>query len=105
PPSPAMRLGLRYVKGFREESALAIVRERDKRPFADIDDLHNRVPELRRDELRKLAEVGALNFIKTEDRGQRSEDRGQRSEVRGRRSEVRGQRSEVRRRRSEVRGQ
>lgn len=30
----------------------------------DIDDLHNRVPELRKDELRKLAEVGALNFIK-----------------------------------------
>lgn len=33
------------------------------RTFSDIDDLHNRVPELRKDELRKLAEVGALNFI------------------------------------------
>jgi error-prone DNA polymerase len=64
PLSPAMRLGLCYVKGFREESARAIVRERAKRPFADIDDLHNRVPELRKDEMRKLAEVGALNFIK-----------------------------------------
>jgi error-prone DNA polymerase len=64
PPNPAMRLGFRYVRGFREEAAKAIVRERAKRPFTDIDDLHNRVPELRKDELRKLAEVGALNFIK-----------------------------------------
>jgi error-prone DNA polymerase len=78
--TPAMRLGLLYVKGLREESAQAIVRERLKRPFADIDDLHNRVPELHRDELRKLAEVGALNFIK----GQKSEVRGQRSEDRNR---------------------
>src|SRR5262249_34830740 len=62
-PVPSMRLGFRYVKGLREEAAQAIVRERLKRPFCDIDDLHNRVPELRKDELRKLAEVGALNFI------------------------------------------
>jgi error-prone DNA polymerase len=34
-------------------------------PFTAIDDLHNRVPELRKDELRKLAAVGALNFIQT----------------------------------------
>ena len=33
------------------------------REFAGIDDLRNRVPELRKDELRKLAAVGALNFI------------------------------------------
>jgi error-prone DNA polymerase len=45
------------------------VSERAKRPFTDIEDLHNRVPELRKDELRRLAEVGALNFIK----GQSSE--------------------------------
>jgi len=55
---------MRYVKGLHEEAARAIVRERAKRPFTDIDDLHNRVPELRKDEMRKLAEVGALNFIK-----------------------------------------
>ncbi len=59
----AMRLGLKYVKGLREESGEAIVRERQKRPFLSIDDLHQRVPELRKDELRKLAAVGALNFI------------------------------------------
>jgi error-prone DNA polymerase len=94
----AMRLGLCYVKGLREESAQAIVRERLKRPFWDIDDLHNRVPELRKDEMRKLAEVGALNFIK----GQKSEVRGQKSEVRGQKSEVRGQRSEVGNRQSAI---
>jgi error-prone DNA polymerase len=61
--SPSMRLGLRYVKGLREETGRAIVLERMKAPFSDIDDLHNRVPELRKDEMRKLAAVGALNFI------------------------------------------
>jgi error-prone DNA polymerase len=39
------------------------VRERAVRDFSGIDDLRNRVPELRKDELRKLAAVGALNFI------------------------------------------
>ena len=33
------------------------------RPFKGIDDLRNRIPGLRKDELRKLAAVGALNFI------------------------------------------
>ncbi|HUS12596.1 MAG TPA: error-prone DNA polymerase [Pyrinomonadaceae bacterium] len=61
-----MRLGLRYVKGLSEQSGKAIVRERMKRPFLSIDDLHHRVPELRKDELRKLAAVGALNFIEGE---------------------------------------
>jgi len=58
-----LRLGLRYVKGLREESGRAIVRARAQGPFLSIDDLHNRVPELRKDEMRKLAAVGALNFI------------------------------------------
>jgi error-prone DNA polymerase len=58
-----LRLGLRYVKGLSEQSGRAIVRERMKRPFLSIDDLQNRVPELRKDEMRKLAAVGALNFI------------------------------------------
>ena len=59
----AVRLGLKYVKGLNQESGQAIARERMVRPFAGIDDLRNRVPELHRDELRKLAAVGALNFI------------------------------------------
>jgi len=58
-----LRLGLKYVKGLTEQSGKAIVCERAKRPFLSIDDLRNRVPELRKDELRKLAAVGALNYI------------------------------------------
>lgn len=59
----ALRLGLKYVKGLSQQSGQAIVRERAVREFSGIDDLRNRVPELRKDELRKLAAVGALNFI------------------------------------------
>jgi error-prone DNA polymerase len=61
--SRALRLGLKYVKGLNQQAGEAIVRERTSRLFAGIDDLRNRVPELRKDELRKLAAVGALNFI------------------------------------------
>jgi error-prone DNA polymerase len=67
PPSSSshlvLRLGLKYVKGLSQQAGLAIVRERSVRPFAGIDDLRNRVPDLRKDELRKLAAVGALNLI------------------------------------------
>ena len=65
PPSPhhALRLGLKYVKGLSQQSGQAIVQARAARAFAGIDDLCNRVPELRKDELRKLASIGALNFI------------------------------------------
>ncbi len=65
-PHLVLRLGLKYVKGLREQAGQAIVHERNKFPFLSIDDLSNRVPELRRDELRKLAAVGALNFIQSE---------------------------------------
>jgi error-prone DNA polymerase len=61
----SLRLGLKYVKGLSEQSGQAIVRERSLRPFTGIDDLRQRVPELRKDELRKLAAVGALNFIQS----------------------------------------
>jgi error-prone DNA polymerase len=61
--SLTLRLGLRYVKGVSEQSGRAIVRERMNRPFTGIDDLRRRVPELRKDEMRKLAAVGAFNFI------------------------------------------
>ncbi|HEY5075246.1 MAG TPA: error-prone DNA polymerase [Pyrinomonadaceae bacterium] len=60
----ALRLGLRCVKGLREAPGRAIERERNQRSFTSLDDLHQRVPELRKDELRKLAAVGALNFIR-----------------------------------------
>jgi error-prone DNA polymerase len=58
-----LRLGLKFVKGLSESSGRAIERERRASPFLSFDDLRNRVTELRKDELRKLASVGALNFI------------------------------------------
>src|SRR5207253_8948876 len=58
-----LRLGLLCVKGLRGEAGRAIVSARAQRPFTSIDDLHYRVPELRKDELRKLAAVGALNLL------------------------------------------
>jgi error-prone DNA polymerase len=59
----AVRLGLRYVKGLREEAVRALVRARGEQPFASIEDLAQRVPELRKNELVALAEVGALNSL------------------------------------------
>jgi len=61
--TPALRLGLRYVRGLREEGGQALVRERMLAPFASIHDLTRRVPELRKDELTTLAEIGALNSV------------------------------------------
>ena len=61
--SPALRLGLRYVRGLREDAARALVRERTRTPFISIEDLARRVPELRKDELTTLAEIGALNAV------------------------------------------
>lgn len=58
-----LRLGLRYARGLRAECALQILRERETRAFADIDDLARRVPQLRKDEISKLAAIGALNPI------------------------------------------
>ena len=83
-----LRLGLLCVKGLREEAGRALVRARTEKPFSSLDDLHRRVPELRRVELRKLAAVGALNHI--EGVGDRVLGVGSK-EVRGRRSEVRSQ--------------
>src|SRR5438034_795550 len=60
---PALRLGLRYVRGLREEASQALVRERNQTPFTSIHDLVHRVPELRKDELNTLAEIGALNSV------------------------------------------
>ncbi|MGA7512687.1 MAG: OB-fold nucleic acid binding domain-containing protein, partial [Candidatus Sulfotelmatobacter sp.] len=61
--APALRLGLRYVRGLREEGAQALVRARSLASFASIHDLTRRVPELRKDELTTLAEIGALNAV------------------------------------------
>ena len=59
----ALRMGLRYVRGLREDAAKALLRERAMTPFQSIHDLTRRVPELRKDELTTLAEIGALNAV------------------------------------------
>jgi error-prone DNA polymerase len=61
--APALRLGLRYVRGLHEDAGKAIARERNRAPFISIHDLVRRVPELRKNELNTLAEIGALNSI------------------------------------------
>jgi error-prone DNA polymerase len=53
---------------LREDAARAIVRQRNLAPFTSIHDLIHRVPELRKDELNTLAEIGALNSIATSPR-------------------------------------
>jgi error-prone DNA polymerase len=62
-PSPELRLGLRYARGLREEAALALLHQRRLNFFTSIHDLVCRVPELRKQELNTLAEIGALNSI------------------------------------------
>jgi error-prone DNA polymerase len=59
----SLRIGLRYVRGLREEAAQNLVRERNRMAFASVDDLATRVRELRRNELNMLAQIGALNAI------------------------------------------
>ncbi len=61
--APALRMGLRYVRGLREEAARSLLLECIRAPFTSIHDLTRRVPELRRDELTTLAEIGALNSV------------------------------------------
>ena len=57
-----VRLGFNYVRGFNENTAKAIVAERERASFSGIRDLVARVPSLRKNELNKLAAIGALNF-------------------------------------------
>ncbi len=64
--TPALRLGLRYARGLREEAAQALVRQRGIAAFTSIRDIVHRVPELRKDELNTLAEIGALNGVGSE---------------------------------------
>src|SRR6266436_2201553 len=59
-----VRLGLRYVRGLREETGRLMERER---PFSSADDLVRRAG-LHRDELARLAELGALGSLGLERR-------------------------------------
>src|SRR5262249_34900136 len=62
-PGFSLRLGLRQACGLREETGRAILRARAVRPFTSVDDLATRVPTMRKDELNRLAEIGALNSL------------------------------------------
>ena len=55
-----VRLGFCVVNGLHQEHAEELVRQRHDRPFKSLDDFKRRVP-LAKDELRVLAELGALN--------------------------------------------
>jgi error-prone DNA polymerase len=55
-----IRLGFCVVNGLRQEQADELVRQRQDRQFGSLEDFKRRVP-LSKDELRTLAELGALN--------------------------------------------
>src|SRR5947208_5618269 len=54
------RLGLCVVNGLRQEHSKELVSQRQDRQFESLEDFKRRVP-LTKDELRTLAELGALN--------------------------------------------
>ncbi len=58
----ALRLGFCIVQGLRQEHAMAIVQERQKRRFISIEDFKRRTA-LNKEELRTLADIGALNGL------------------------------------------
>jgi error-prone DNA polymerase len=55
-----VRLGFCVVNGLQQEHAEELMRQREDRPFESLDDFKRRVS-LSKDELRTLAELGALN--------------------------------------------
>jgi error-prone DNA polymerase len=57
---PALRLGFRQLQDLRRNHLLAMLNERTKMPFTSMDDFKSRAG-LTKDELRALAEVGAMN--------------------------------------------
>ncbi len=61
-PDDSVRLGLCIVQGLRHEHALQIIEQRKREPFSSIDDLRLRTS-LGKEELRTLAEIGALNCL------------------------------------------
>ncbi len=60
--APSLRLGLNQVKSLKTETAERIVAEREKRPFASLDDFLLRI-EPTKAERRVLAKIGALNSL------------------------------------------
>jgi error-prone DNA polymerase len=64
---PALRLGLRQIRGFGEAAASAVVAARQARSFTSLQDLVHRA-RLRKNEIEALAEAGALAAIVSERR-------------------------------------
>ncbi|MGC2152389.1 MAG: error-prone DNA polymerase [Terriglobales bacterium] len=64
----ALRIGLRYVRGLQQASAEMLVQQRACSPFASVEDLAHRVPQLSRDNLAILATIGALNNLSADAR-------------------------------------
>lgn len=62
-PEQYVRLGLNYVRRLAASTARRIAEERRMQPFASLRELMRRVPELRRDEVAALSELGALNAL------------------------------------------
>ena len=58
-----VRLGLNYVKGLSTATGRRLELERKNRDFTSLRDLMRRVPELQKDEITALAELGALNGL------------------------------------------
>ncbi len=61
-----VRLGLNYVRGLARATAQKIEAERRRQPFRSLRDLVLRVPELQKDEIAALADLGALNSLPKE---------------------------------------
>lgn len=57
-----VRIGLKYVKGLRQEIAEMIVAERRRGPFPSVDDLVKRIPAINKREIRVLSMAGAFSF-------------------------------------------
>jgi error-prone DNA polymerase len=65
-----VRLGFNYVRGLRTGVAHKIVAARGEYPFISMRDLMRRVPELNKQEVATLAELGALNALPKEKKDQ-----------------------------------
>jgi error-prone DNA polymerase len=66
-PDGAVRLGLRYVRGLREDAGRRLEAERSRGPFTSVEDVVKRGA-LRQDEMAQLARVGALASLEPERR-------------------------------------
>ncbi|MGF1473138.1 MAG: hypothetical protein ACFB50_15550, partial [Rubrobacteraceae bacterium] len=70
----ALRPGLSYCRGLSEKAIKSILYEREKKPFAGIEDLYQRTL-VERDALENLIRAGFLDFCGAEDSGSRGNRR------------------------------